>query len=153
MPKLILKATVEGRPVSQGSMRPVMIRGKPSMVHNNNKLKPYRTKLANHFKGKATHYSEDDRSLNDAAYKVSAKFYFTRDERVNSEYHQFNNKSPDLDKLERALFDALTESEVIKDDSQIVACESVKVYDDIFTGVEIELYKLNISDDKEHENC
>jgi crossover junction endodeoxyribonuclease RusA len=61
--------------------------------------------------------------------------------RPKSTSRRYPNSAPDLDKLIRAVGDALQESEVLANDGQIVTLVAHKVYaeNETYSGVEIEI--------------
>jgi Holliday junction resolvase RusA-like endonuclease len=69
---------------------------------------------------------------------VTMTFHMTRPKSVSRRYP---NSAPDLDKLVRAVGDALQESEVLANDGQIVTLVAHKVYAEnpVYSGVEIEI--------------
>jgi crossover junction endodeoxyribonuclease RusA len=69
---------------------------------------------------------------------VTMTFHMPRPKSVSRRYP---NSAPDLDKLVRAVGDALQESEVLANDGQIVTLVAHKVYAEnpTYSGVEIEI--------------
>lgn len=65
-------------------------------------------------------------------------YYLRRPNSVSYEQRQEPTVKPDIDKLQRALHDALTDSRLITDDSIITTVKASKVYVDSMddTGVE-----------------
>jgi Holliday junction resolvase RusA-like endonuclease len=64
----------------------------------------------------------------DVAVSVSLTFWLRRPKTVT---RQYATQTYDLDKLTRAVFDSLTQSNVIKDDSFVVDLTARKLYDDL----------------------
>jgi Holliday junction resolvase RusA-like endonuclease len=64
----------------------------------------------------------------DVAVSVSLTFWLRRPKTVT---RQYATQTYDLDKLTRAVFDSLTQSGVIKDDSYVVDLTARKNYDDL----------------------
>jgi Holliday junction resolvase RusA-like endonuclease len=64
----------------------------------------------------------------DVAVSVSLTFWLRRPKTVT---RQYATQTYDLDKLTRAVFDSLTQSGVIKDDSFVVDLTARKLYDDL----------------------
>lgn len=77
----------------------------------------------------------------DTPVKVVVKFYMPR---PKSATRAMPTVAPDLDKLQRAVGDALTDSKIYVDDSRVVAWAAEKWYasDEHETGVDIEVWVL-----------
>ena len=76
----------------------------------------------------------------DLPLEVTAVFYLPRPKRPK---FWAPATTPDCDKLQRALGDALTSAGVIKDDSRIVTWHATKAWHPTgFTGVHIEIKEL-----------
>ena len=101
---------VPGRPQPQGSMRNI---GRGRMISDNPKLKSWRDAVAivALLAKERTHY----KPLIKGAVSIYAEFYFLCPKSVRE---QENTRKPDIDKLIRAIFDALT-GVVYVDDSQV----------------------------------
>lgn len=107
---------VEGKPVPQGSKS----RGRNGVMYEANKnLRPWRGALAR--EARAAHDGEPI----DAPVVVTATFYMPKPKRPK---FPVPATPPDTDKLQRALGDALTMSEVVKDDARIVEWRAKKAY-------------------------
>jgi len=108
---------VLGQPVPQGSMKHV---GGGRIVSKNPKLKEWRGKIAQVVRdqvGEPAHRS---------AVSVTAIFIFNKPKTVQRDRPTV---PPDLDKLQRALGDAISiDAKYLIDDSQIVEWHSEKVY-------------------------
>jgi crossover junction endodeoxyribonuclease RusA len=124
--------TVNGTPAAQGSKRAFVIGGKAVMVDADKKLKPWRQAVTD-----AAAAARGDDPLFMGPVRVRVRFVFPR---PKSHYGTGRNAEvlknsapayvatrPDVDKLLRAVFDALT-GVVFKDDSQVAVAESVKAY-------------------------
>lgn len=151
-----LALVVEGQPVPQGSMTSVikgrwnegrtrfipMLRKRDGMPvvetlpSNKDELKVWRSQVA----AEAREAWCGREWLEDVDVFVSVEFRFPR---LKSHYGTGRNASvlkrtaayfkrsyPDIDKLQRAAFDALTEAQVWKDDSLVVDVHARKVYAD-----------------------
>jgi crossover junction endodeoxyribonuclease RusA len=106
---------VPGVPVAQGSKRHV---GKGIMVEQLKNLGPWREAVINaaltfRFPRPKHHFGT---GRNAEKLKLSAPIY--------------KESAPDLDKLVRAVGDALTQAGVLRDDALIVALAAAKVYDE-----------------------
>lgn len=128
-----INVTVEGTPVPQGSMRAYVRGGKPVIVHDKPELKTWRDKI------RLTVYAEAKRQgvqlplgKNKNPVGVEAAFYFKRPKTVKKGKKLVSVK-PDLDKLLRAVGDALGEPgayQIIENDSRIVYIRGGKYYTD-----------------------
>lgn len=120
----VLRLNVEGTPVPQGSKSAWVNKATSRAVmfdQNTKKLAPWRetvhTAASVLFKG--------DR-VDDVAVVVILEFRMPRPASVK---RAFPHVKPDVDKLARAVLDALT-GVVFKDDSQVVSLQASKVYSD-----------------------
>lgn len=108
---------VHGQPVPQGSMKHV---GGGRIVSKSPKLKEWREKIAQVVReqvGEPAHRT---------AVSVTAVFIFNKPKTVQRERPTV---PPDLDKLQRALGDAISiDAKYLNDDSQIVEWHSEKLY-------------------------
>ena len=133
-----------GIPAPQGSKRAFVVGGRARMVEDNAKTKPWRATV--------TAYARDAIGTEwDATgpMKVHAVFYFPRpashygtgrnaQQRKPSAPRLFKATKPDLDKLTRALLDALTDAGVWRDDAQVAYLEVLKRWsDDTTVGVHV----------------
>jgi crossover junction endodeoxyribonuclease RusA len=120
---------VPGHPKAQGSKRHV---GKGIMVESSKDLRPWRQAIAYECTVAAL-----GRSFA-AAVRVDATFFFQRPSahygtgrnagQLKASAPRYRTPAPDLDKLLRALFDAIVISGVIRDDRYIVEVYANKVY-------------------------
>ena len=116
-----LTFTVYGIPIPQGSSRAFIPKGwnRAVITAANAKTKPWRQEIA------GAVIAEIDKTgfqmLKDGV-SVEAVFYFDRPKSVKT---WAKTTKPDIDKLLRSLFDALT-GHVFKDDSQVVDCNAYK---------------------------
>jgi crossover junction endodeoxyribonuclease RusA len=133
---------VPGHPKAQGSKRHV---GKGVMVEMAKDLKPWRQAIA-----KAAAEEMDGRDSFHNTVQLRAVFWFHRPKthyrqgkyagEVKSTAPMYRSASPDLDKLCRAVGDALTIGGLILDDRHIVRIEAEKRYGD--PGVLVEVREL-----------
>jgi crossover junction endodeoxyribonuclease RusA len=117
-----LTVTVLGVPVPQGSMRSL---GPRRMVHSNaEKLRPWRDTVAWQVR-----QSMLDAGLEpfEGPVEVAVTFVLPRPKSAPRRRWAPDRK-PDGDKLERALFDAITAGGGWVDDAQVVTCAWSKVY-------------------------
>ena len=123
---------VNGTPAAQGSKRAFVVKGRAVMVDADKKLKPWRQAVTD-----AAAEERGDNPLFMGPVRVRVRFVFPRPkshygtgrnaEVLKPNAPLFVDKKPDIDKLLRAIFDALT-GVVFKDDSQVTTVESSKVY-------------------------
>lgn len=139
---MIMEMRVEGSPAAQGSKRHV---GNGVMVEMSKKLKPWRKAIA------------EEAALNgyvgaimEGPIRARCVFFFPR-----PKHHYYTGRradvlrenapkyvmtTPDIDKLLRATYDALTQARVIADDKLIVGGSQAMVYsNDEFVGAVITL--------------
>ncbi|WGW12711.1 RusA family crossover junction endodeoxyribonuclease [Saxibacter everestensis] len=123
-----MKFTVIGLPVSQGSKRHV---GRGIMVESSKNLRPWRDSVT-----AEARIARDGQM--DGALLVACDFYLPR---PKGHYGTGRNqgvlkptaprhpaKKPDIDKLARAILDALSAAGVYGDDAQVVRLEATKHY-------------------------
>lgn len=118
---------VHGKAEPQGSSRAFMAGGRPIITSANKNLKDWRTivQLA----------AMEHAHMFDGPVEVVLHFHLPRPVSLPKKVTH-NVKRPDVDKLARAILDALT-GQFFKDDSQVVALEAYKHYADPFIGVDI----------------
>lgn len=142
-----LRFEVPGVPVAQGSKRHV---GNGRMIESSIALKPWRAEVMAAAIA-AADASPDWYSTDTArpTYGVGIRFSLRRPKshlRVTGapmpSAPEFPGVKPDLDKLVRAVFDALTQSGVIGDDAQIVRMIASKFYVVRTPGVAVQLERL-----------
>ncbi len=116
--------TVFGRPVPQGSTRAFIPKGwrRAVITTDNAKLKPWRQQLSQTVIGLGV-----DVFAKHVAVQVSLDFYFERPPSVSAKKRPAMTTKPDIDKLIRAVFDALTGT-LVTDDAQIMKCHTTKHY-------------------------
>lgn len=117
-----LRLFVPGVPVPQGSKTAFVV-GKRAVVTDANAkaLKPWRALV----KAAAVEALHGREPLVDEPLVVSVEFRFVRPKSVRRE---LPHVKPDVDKLLRAVLDALTDAHVWGDDSQVVKAAAEKVY-------------------------
>lgn len=110
---------VPGDPASQGSKRHV---GGGRMVESSKKLKPWRSDVR-------CHLLDDEnqpKARFEGAVHVEAEFVMPRPSGTPKRSDPPAVKKADLDKLLRAIFDAITSSGVWRDDKQVVSVAAAK---------------------------
>lgn len=113
---------VFGEPAPQGSKRHV---GNGVMIESSKKVGPWRIAVAEAIAEAVA--ASGDPSQFDSAVEVWAVYHLTRPTSVK---RIWPIKPPDLDKLERGLWDAITKTGLWADDSLVVRSHPVKVYAD-----------------------
>lgn len=124
MARLIVEFFVSGVPVPQGSKTARVIhtpKGPIASLYNDNDkvLKPWRKAVT------AAAKAAYDGPRIDGAVLVEIEFRTVRPKTVKRE---FPAVKPDVDKLQRSLFDGITDAGVWKDDAQIVTVAARKRY-------------------------
>lgn len=116
---------VYGEPIPQGSMKALMLKGMkfPIVVSDNTALKGWRKKVGAAAK-EAMRVAEASLLSTEIPVAVRLEFLFKRPPSTD---RQFPTVRPDIDKLERAILDALT-GIVWTDDSQVVSVTKSKLY-------------------------
>lgn len=132
----------EGTPVPQGSKTGYVRGGRAVLVDANRRLKPWRAVVR----------AAAEEAMEDAGWETldepcRARLWFTMPRPKRSRWGVPAVK-PDLDKLTRAVFDALTDAGVWRDDSRVVSMEVTKRYvgsaeDGVETGVWVEVVTLD----------
>lgn len=113
--------TVHGIPAPQGSKRVFMVKGRPVLTDASKNLTPWRDSVAS-----AAHEAARGEMF-DCPLFVHLHFRMPRPKTVKRVHPTV---APDLDKLERAVFDAMTAGGLIRDDALIVSACVNKRYDD-----------------------
>jgi Holliday junction resolvase RusA-like endonuclease len=124
--------TVYGTPVPKGSARAFVIPGdKPRAVVVQNNKKPlahWATQIGNEARRTAMIGDGGTRPMDfDGPFMVGATFFFNRPKSVSITARPVPSVKPDLDKLVRAVLDALT-GIVWRDDAQVVSIIARKRY-------------------------
>ena len=118
---------VFGLPQPQGSVRAFLPKGgnRPVLTCDNAKVKPWRQDVAA-LAAVAMHEKGQKILSRPRAVQVKVTFYFQKP-KSSGKNIQFKTTKPDLDKLLRALLDALT-GIAFEDDAQVVACHVYKAF-------------------------
>jgi len=115
--------TVDGTPAPKGSTRAFVVRGRPVVTEDNARTRPWAALVRDAARTSVGPTIAFPRGV---PVRLAATFRLPRPvslpKRVTTA-----TKKPDLDKLARAIKDALT-GVVWQDDSQVVAVEAVKTY-------------------------
>jgi Holliday junction resolvase RusA-like endonuclease len=128
---------IPGIPASKGSYRPITGRsrttGKPvtRLIPMDRKERPWRDHVRD------TILSHKHPTIPPNSYiKIETTFYLPRPKTTPPHKRKHPTVKPDIDKLQRALYDAITETHIWHDDCQITDVISHKRYaDDTPTGV------------------
>lgn len=116
---------VEGDPIPQGSARAFVVKGRAVVTSDNPRLKAWRNLVA--AAASAARIEQGWPAKVDHPLVVSIVFVLPRPKTVKRE-RPTGAKEGDIDKLARAVLDALTEGEVVVDDSRVVRVVAEKVY-------------------------
>lgn len=115
-----LTLTIIGLPAPQGSKRHV---GNGRMIEASNKVGPWREAVV---QAVSARFAElDDYTRFTEPVQIDVEFYLPRPKTVR---RLWPSVPPDLDKLERGLFDALTIAGVWADDALVIRSCSMKQY-------------------------
>ncbi len=120
-----LDCFISGIPAPQGSKKAFRVGNSVRIVESSNKLQPWRTHCINSlaaYKAQCVYF--------DTAIEVSLVFFFQRPKTHSKKQRlsPWKTTAPDVDKLCRGVFDALTQASVISDDAIITRARIVKVY-------------------------
>jgi len=115
-----VKFDVSSRPVPQGSMRAFVVNNKPILTSTSKGLKDWRRLVMSEAQ---RHISEHF----DGPVAITLHFRLPKPKSAPKKRRTLPDKRPDLDKLVRAVLDALTHVIMI-DDSQVVALTATKDY-------------------------
>lgn len=123
-----MRITIPGVAKPQGSKNAYTRGGRTVLVESSKLLKPWRLTVAQEIKATAINHDFNKLSYNEAA-NVSIFFYLPRPKSVTERKRYWHTVKPDIDKLTRAILDAITLSGVIwVDDSQVVNLHAAKHY-------------------------
>ena len=117
-----LTVSIVGLPAPQGSKRHV---GNGRMIEASSKVGPWREAVA---QAVSARFAEtDDYTRFTDPVQVETTFFLPRGKTIK---RLWPSVPPDLDKLERGLFDALTIAQVWTDDALVIRSTALKVYAD-----------------------
>lgn len=125
---------IPGIPASKGSYRPITGRsrttGKPvtRLIPMDKKERPWR----NHVRDTILNHKHPT-IPHDSHVTVETTFYLPRPKTIPPRKRKHPTVKPDIDKLQRALYDAITETHIWHDDCQITDVTSQKRYADTTT--------------------
>lgn len=112
---------VPGIPAPQGSKRHV---GRGILIESSKKVKPWREDVR---QGALT-AADDQQWTPPDAVAIGLTFWMPRPKSHPKTRRTIHSSRPDVDKLVRSTFDALTSAGVIRDDSTVVKVSAVKCY-------------------------
>ena len=129
----LLHLTVPGLPQPQGSSRAFVRGGRAIVTSANPKLRQWRDRLALAISARRL---ETRQARYDGAVRVHARFYLPRPKSAPKRV-TYPTTRPDVDKLVRGCFDALSDAGVWHDDSQCVEVQAMKGFASGAPGVEM----------------
>lgn len=125
---------VEGKPAPKGSWSPITRGGKTRFIPSNKNSASWQKKVKEHCIGYI-----DEPFLKPEAFRIGLSFCFKRpkshfgtgrnSDKLKPNAPKYMIKTPDLDKLERSILDAMT-GIIYEDDSQVADLISKKRYSD-----------------------
>lgn len=125
-PVAFLNVAVYGRPIPQGSKAPgPVIKGHSTMREDNPATKPWRAHVVSTIQAK---YPLGVPEPVTGPVMLRIVFGLQSPKTVPSERNGYPSTEPDIDKMERAINDALTMSGIWKDDGQVVDSHTTKLY-------------------------
>lgn len=125
-----IRIEVLGKPVPEGSTKAIPYKSKDggtkvAIMHNkSSELMDWRYRIAKEYTENGGPYTEE------YGVDIHVEFLFVRPKSVKPQKRPNMTVKPDLDKLLRAVMDALT-GVAYKDDSQVVSVTAVKRYGDV----------------------
>jgi Holliday junction resolvase RusA-like endonuclease len=121
---LVLSFAVGGEPRPQGSKKAFVVKGRAVMIDDNKPaLKTWRDAVAN--SARAALSVAEIFEPAEGALAVAIEFVLARPKTVTRD---LPSVQPDIDKLQRAVLDALTTASVWKDDGQVTTISARKIY-------------------------
>lgn len=137
----IFNGFVKGKPVPQGSMKAFRAggKGKVVMIHSKGKeLNEWRDNIAKTVKERMGERKPSDRAIG-----ITVYFYLLKPKSAKRKSHTVK---PDIDKLVRAVLDALTDV-AYNDDAQVIEIQVQKCYTLTESNQGISLYVTEMSDE------
>ena len=146
-------AIVYGEPTTQGDHSLGFRRNKVFIRHKNGKrLEDWRTVVAWTFRTAMNRASQSTPLAGCVSVRIDFFYphpigHYTKTGRKSKQYADLKTSSPDGDKLERAIFDALSRVAYV-DDRLVVSCHWTKTFQDVPTpGAVIRVYSVTYQDD------
>lgn len=112
---------VKMKPVSQGSVQAITVNGKARVIHHKSKELYEQRGIIQEL------YHEEGGEKIDGAVALDLTFSFIRPKSVKEKKRPYMTVKPDIDKLTRAVLDALTHH-AYDDDCQVVSLHVCKLY-------------------------
>lgn len=112
---------VRMKPVTQGSVHAITVNGRPRVIHNKSKELYEQREVIQAL------YHEEGGELIKGAVSMELTFSFIRPKSYTEKQRPYMTVKPDIDKLTRAVLDALTHH-AYNDDSQVVNLKVCKLY-------------------------
>jgi len=138
-----IKFTVHGLPAPQGSKRHV---GGGRLIESSKKVAPWRKAIVDQcaIEGITGRNIDGPVDIYVCFFMPRPKSHHNSRGEIKATAPKNPHRVPDLDKLLRSTFDALTTANVWEDDARVVSVEAVKVYalDGIPTGAHIQITAL-----------
>ena len=134
----LLKLKVRGMPTPQGSMRAFVRGGKPIITTTSRGLKGWRDLVA--FAANAAAQDQDAEMVEKGAVHLDIMFFLPKPKSEPKTRRTWPDRRPDLDKLVRAVLDALT-GVAYRDDGQVVSLMATKDWGT--PGVEIHVSTID----------
>jgi len=118
-----LTVTVDGVPVPQGSKSAYVVKGRAVMADANKALKPWRKTVT-----AAVVTAHAGAAPLEGPLVVVVDFRVAAPQRIPADRRGLPSVKPDLDKLVRSIFDAITDAKAWGDDGQVVELHTRKTY-------------------------
>ncbi len=132
--KAVFSLEVRGIPKPQGSMRAFVVKGRPIITSSTKGLKAWRNLVALAAQAKAP------QELIEGPLHIDLDFKLPKPKSEPKRKRTWPSRRPDLDKLIRAILDALT-GIVFRDDSQVISIYAAKDWGT--PGVEIHIFQIS----------
>ncbi len=132
--KDVFKLEVRGIPKPQGSMRAFVVKGRPIITSSTKGLKAWRNLVA------LTAQAKAPQELIEGPLHIDLDFKLPKPKAEPKRKRTWPSRRPDLDKLIRAILDALT-GIVFRDDSQVIGIYAAKDWGT--PGVEIHIFQIS----------
>jgi crossover junction endodeoxyribonuclease RusA len=130
---------VSGCPQPKGSTRAFVVKGHAVTTSSNRNLKQWELRIAHEAQAQAERVGWTFNA--EASYDIEAHFYFPVPKSYPKKWWHAHTTKPDLDKLGRALNDALT-GILFADDSMVTSLDITKGYvEETSPGVSVRVYR------------
>ena len=136
---MTFRCFIKGDPKPKGSKRAFVVKGRPVLVEGNKDTRSWEFLLAETFNAKLESVEDWIPAPFADAVEVTLVFQLRRPKAAKK--RPWPHVRPDVDKLCRAVLDALVRAGVIRDDCQVVGLCAEKRYADV-PGVQVEVRKL-----------